>query len=74
MGERWTESARGFMRSVISGGGRRHVSSTSKFVGLATDLATHGALELEHYYRDGKRGTAVYSVTELGRQEFGGES
>jgi len=62
------------MRSVIKGGGKRHVSSNSKFSGLATDLASHGALELEHYYRDGKRGTAVYSVTEMGKQEFGSES
>lgn len=74
MGERWTESARSFMRSIINGGGKRHVPSHSKFVGLATDLATHGALELEHYYRDGKRGTAVYSVTDKGIQWFGGES
>lgn len=67
---KWTDSARAFMRQTISGGGERHVPSTSKFVWLAACLQEHGCLELKHYYRDGKRGTAIYTVTDKGRAEF----
>lgn len=72
MNGRWTESAHNFMRQTIKSGGVRHVGSASKYHGLAFNLChDHGMLQTLRYYRSGKQGVWVYSVTERGRLTFG---
>jgi hypothetical protein len=75
MNGRWTESARNFMRQTIKADGIRHVGSASKYHELAFNLChDHGMLQTVRYYRCGKQGVWVYSVTERGRLTFGEES
>jgi hypothetical protein len=63
------------MRETIKAEGIRHVGSNSVHHGLAFNLChDHGMLQSVRYYRAGKQGVWVYSVTAKGKQEFGGES
>ena len=74
MGERWSESARSFMRSVIRGGGARTVGTKSKFNTLAWALQNQQVLRVDHTYKYGNQWFSRFSVTDKGKQEFGGES
>lgn len=62
MATQWTPECLAFLRR-----NRKkvdvHISRRSKFYRLASDMHTHGLLEMKHYYRE----TAVYVITEKGR-------